>query len=98
MVRPCAAVWRLIPGQISIHGLAFFITSALVFNFKPKMIRRYIHPLDQIEPMGVEALHPGIQLQIFAALLAGLLRQPVKKLTAETRSEERRVGKECRSR
>ena len=49
------------------------------------MIRRNIHPLEQIKSVRIEALHAGIKLQIFAIVRARLLHQPIEKFAAETK-------------
>src|SRR5579863_2726831 len=38
-----------------------------------------MHAVDEIEPMRVEALHPGVQLQMAAAFRARPGRQPVEQ-------------------
>ena len=49
------------------------------------MIRRNIHPLEQVETVRIETLHTGIELQILAIVGARLLHQPTEKFTAETK-------------
>ncbi len=49
------------------------------------MIRRNIHPLEQVETVRIEALYTRIELQIFAIVGARLLHQPIEKFAAETK-------------
>ena len=49
------------------------------------MIRRDIHPLEQIKTVRIKALHTRIELQIFAIVGARLLHQPIEKFAAETK-------------
>jgi len=47
-------------------------------------MRRDIHAAFQIEAVGRESLHAGIQSQVFAALFFGMLDKPIEKRGAKS--------------
>ncbi len=48
------------------------------------MMRGDIHAAFQIEAVGRESLHAGIEGQVLASLLSGMLDQPIEKRGAES--------------
>src|SRR5436305_15337455 len=72
--------------------------SRLVKSFKFKDFMSAVHFVDEIAPLAeAEGHHPDLQVG-WGKVVVELTSHDAGGLTEKDRSEERRVGKECRSR
>src|SRR6266513_2587837 len=65
-------------------GILVFHNLLLLIDFNPKMVGGNAHSFGKVKAVGIEPLHAGIELEIFATLRPRLFDQPIKQLTSTT--------------